>query len=139
MLGSEHDDFDPTLLARAHDGSASGRRRLAAIFAMTGLCAGGLSFKRLNEAKLPMWLIADLGDCRVGIVHGDAQSLGRWHHENKRAEPKLALASRSQAMRLNHKSDSAAPTMDKPAAISASKADSSVSFFSTCTRVLSCA
>ena len=139
MPGSEHDDLDPTPLARLQDGSGCGRRRLAAIFAMTGLCASGLSLKRLNKPKLPMWLTADLGDCRVGIVHGDAQSLGRWHHENKRAEPKSALASRSHAMRLNHNSDSAAPTMDKPAAISANSPDSSVSFFSTCTRVLSCA
>ena len=95
MLGSEHDDFDPTPLARLQDGSGCGRRRLVAIFAMTGLCAGGLSLKRLNKPKLPMWLTADLGDCRVGILHGDAQSLGRSHHENKRAEPKTALASRS--------------------------------------------
>ena len=76
MPGSEHDDLDSTPLAQLHDGSGCGRRRLVAIFAMTGLCAGGLSFKRLNKPKLPMWLIADLGDCRVGIVHGDAQVPG---------------------------------------------------------------
>ena len=139
MLGSEHDDFDPTPLARLQDGSGCGRRRLAAIFAMTGLCAGGPSLKRLNKPKLPMWPTAEVGGCRVGFVHGDAQSLGRWHHENTRAEPKPALTSRSQAMRLNHRSDSAAPMMDRPAAISAKSPDSSVSFFSTCTRVLSCA
>jgi hypothetical protein len=95
MPGSEHDDLDSTPLTQLHDGSGCGRRRLVAIFAMTGLCAVGLSLKWLNKPKLPMWLTADLGDCRVGIMHGDAQSLGRWHHENKRAEPKTALASRS--------------------------------------------
>ena len=53
MLGSEHDDFDPTPLARLQDGSGCGRRRLAAIFAMTGLCAGGLSLKRLKNPNQP--------------------------------------------------------------------------------------
>ena len=139
MPGSVRDDLAPTALAWLDDGSSFGRRRLAAISAMTGLCAGGLSLKRLKKLKLPMWPTAEVGGCRVGFVHGEAQSLGRWHHENKRAEPKPALASRSQAMRLNHRSDSAAPMMDRPAAISAKSPDSSVSFFSTCTRVLSCA
>ena len=66
MLGSEHDDFDPTPLARLQDGSGCGRRRLAAIFAMTGLCAGGLSLKRLNKPKLPMWSTAEVGGVAWG-------------------------------------------------------------------------
>jgi hypothetical protein len=95
MPGSVRDDLAPTALAWLDDGSSFGRRRLAAISAMTGLCATGQSFKRLKKAKLPMWLSAEVGDYRVAVVRGDAQSLGRSHHENKRAEPKTALASRS--------------------------------------------
>ncbi|RVT49601.1 metallophosphoesterase family protein [Rubrivivax albus] len=34
--------------------------------------------QRRTLAKLPMWLRADVGGCRVGIVHGDAQSLAGW-------------------------------------------------------------
>ncbi len=33
---------------------------------------------RRTLAALPMWLRADVGDLRVGIVHGDAQSLAGW-------------------------------------------------------------
>ena len=29
-------------------------------------------------SDLPMWLTAEVGDCRIGIVHGDAQSLAGW-------------------------------------------------------------
>lgn len=29
-------------------------------------------------SDLPMWLTAKVGDCRIGIVHGDAQSLAGW-------------------------------------------------------------
>ncbi len=34
--------------------------------------------QRLALAALPMWLTAEVGDCRIGIVHGDAQSLAGW-------------------------------------------------------------
>lgn len=33
---------------------------------------------RRELAALPMWLTASVGDARVGIVHGDAQSLAGW-------------------------------------------------------------
>ena len=34
--------------------------------------------QRQALADLPMWLTAEVGDCRLGIVHGDAQSLAGW-------------------------------------------------------------
>lgn len=34
--------------------------------------------QRVALANLPMWLTAKVGDCRIGIVHGDAQSLAGW-------------------------------------------------------------
>lgn len=34
--------------------------------------------QRQALADLPMWLTATVGDCRIGIVHGDAQSLAGW-------------------------------------------------------------
>lgn len=34
--------------------------------------------QRRALADLPMWLTAEVGDCRIGIVHGDAQSLAGW-------------------------------------------------------------
>ncbi len=34
--------------------------------------------QRAQLAALPMWLRADVGDVRIGIVHGDAQSLAGW-------------------------------------------------------------
>lgn len=34
--------------------------------------------QRQALADLPMWLTAEVGDCRIGIVHGDAQSLAGW-------------------------------------------------------------
>lgn len=34
--------------------------------------------QRAELAALPMWLRADVGDLRIGIVHGDAQSLAGW-------------------------------------------------------------
>lgn len=34
--------------------------------------------QRAQLAALPMWLRADVGDVRLGIVHGDAQSLAGW-------------------------------------------------------------
>ncbi len=33
---------------------------------------------RQELAALPMWLTATVGECRLGIVHGDAQSLAGW-------------------------------------------------------------
>ena len=33
---------------------------------------------RVELAALPMWLTASVGECRLGIVHGDAQSLAGW-------------------------------------------------------------
>lgn len=34
--------------------------------------------QRVALANLPIWLTAEVGDCRIGIVHGDAQSLAGW-------------------------------------------------------------
>lgn len=34
--------------------------------------------QRQALADLPMWLVAEVGQCRIGIVHGDAQSLAGW-------------------------------------------------------------
>jgi hypothetical protein len=34
--------------------------------------------QRMALAALPMWLRADVGDFKLGIVHGDAQSLAGW-------------------------------------------------------------
>jgi hypothetical protein len=34
--------------------------------------------QRRELSKLPMWLKAEVGDYRIGIVHGDAQSLAGW-------------------------------------------------------------
>lgn len=34
--------------------------------------------QRQAMAALPMWLTAEVGDCRVAVVHGDAQSLAGW-------------------------------------------------------------
>jgi hypothetical protein len=34
--------------------------------------------QRQALSDLPMWLTAEVGDCRIGIVHGDAQSLAGW-------------------------------------------------------------
>ncbi len=34
--------------------------------------------QRTELARLPMWLRADVGSLRLGIVHGDAQSLAGW-------------------------------------------------------------
>ena len=34
--------------------------------------------QRQELAALPMWSVATVGDCRIGIVHGDAQSLAGW-------------------------------------------------------------
>jgi hypothetical protein len=34
--------------------------------------------QRQALSGLPMWLTAEVGDCRIGIVHGDAQSLAGW-------------------------------------------------------------
>ena len=34
--------------------------------------------QRAALSDLPMWLTAEVGDCRIGIVHGDAQSLAGW-------------------------------------------------------------
>jgi hypothetical protein len=36
------------------------------------------SHQRQALADLPMWLTAEVGDSRIGIVHGDAQSLAGW-------------------------------------------------------------
>lgn len=34
--------------------------------------------QRFELGSLPMWLRADVGDMRIGIVHGDAESLAGW-------------------------------------------------------------
>jgi hypothetical protein len=40
--------------------------------------------QRVELAALPMWLRADVGDFRVGIVHGDACSLAGWGFAQER-------------------------------------------------------
>lgn len=40
--------------------------------------------QRAQLAALPMWLRADVGDFRIAIVHGDAQSLAGWGFSQER-------------------------------------------------------
>jgi hypothetical protein len=49
--------------------------------------------QRAELAALPMWLRADVGALRLGIVHGDAQSLAGWgfSQEHLGAEPHRAV------------------------------------------------
>ena len=51
--------------------------------------------QRQALADLPMWLTAEVGDCRIAIVHGDAQSLAGWGF----AQEHLRDAARLQQVR----------------------------------------
>jgi len=64
---------------------------------MQSLRATARSFPRLREAllALPMWFRIDVGGQRVGIVHGDAQSLAGWGF----AQEHLADAQHRQLVR----------------------------------------
>lgn len=48
------------------------------ILARLRATAGGFPARRERLAALPMHLVAQVGDARVGIVHGDAVSLAGW-------------------------------------------------------------
>ncbi len=60
--------------------------------------------QRADLAALPMWLRADVGGLRIGIVHGDAQSLAGWgfaqEHLQNRAH-RAEVARWFEAARVN--------------------------------------
>lgn len=59
-------------------------RRSNAIMERLHRCAAGFPELRTRLRELPLWACIELGGRRIGIVHGDAESLSGWHFAAER-------------------------------------------------------
>lgn len=65
-------------------------QRSNAILGELRATAGSLPGVRARLARLPMHLVAQVGDLRVGIVHGDAASLAGWRFSHEALDDQSA-------------------------------------------------